>query len=133
MVARVCSVSAIGLLVGCASAQPPMGTSSQPPVKYRLENNLQGCIEVDEASFTWLNGLPVVELRYHEAKPSAECGCKSLLSAYTAYSDADNPTFLVGGTLKLLGGGKRTLPLSVDTEWLANRAVRVSLGCEPPE
>jgi hypothetical protein len=112
--------------LGCAS--------TRLAINYRLENNLEACVKIDRQTSSWSGALPVLELRYHMAKSTAECGCKSALSTYSSFAQSSaGERYMSGGTMTLAGSDEVTLPLSVDRDLLGEAPVRVSLGCERPE
>ena len=126
MVARRSDLAILGVLLSCASAQAP--------VRYRLENQLAGCLEVEGEAASWRDDLAVLEVRYHLAKSTAECGCKSALSAYSSYAEVpDGERYLSGGAMTLSGQDSVSLPLTVDRDLLGDSTVRVSIGCEQPD
>jgi hypothetical protein len=111
---------------GCAAMQPR--------IEYRLENSLDACVKIDQEASSWNGQLAVLELRYHMAKSTAECGCKSALSAYSSFAElSTGEQYMIGGTITLAGSDEVTLPLSIDRDLLGQSSLRVSLACERPE
>jgi len=126
MVARRPKVGILIFALGCAS--------TRPAINYRLENNLDACVRIDRQTSRWSGTLPVLELHYHMAKSTAECGCKSALSTYSSFAESSaGERYMSGGTMTLAGSDEVTLPLSVDRDLLGEAPVRVSLGCERPD
>lgn len=135
MAARSPELALLGALLSCAAPQGAGdAVQSLGPLRFRLDNQLAACVLIEKETATWLGDVPVLELRYQLAKSTAECGCKSALSAYGSYAEMpDGERYLIGGPITLSGDDSISLPLAADADLLGDSAVRVSLGCEPPD
>lgn len=135
MVARSPELALLGALLSCAAPQSAGdAVQSFRPLRFRLENQLAACVMIEKQTATWLGDVPILELRYELAKSTAECGCKSALSAYASYAEVpDGERYLVGGPVTLSGDDSINLPLAADADLLGDSALRVSLGCESPD
>ena len=119
------NLAGLSLILGCI--QPT-------PIRYSIENSLKECAEIQEAAPKWQDSLAVLEIRYRLVKSTAECGCKSALSTFTAYTELpDGRRPLVSGDVKLAGKNSLALPLALDPSLLGDRAVTVTLGCSLPD
>jgi hypothetical protein len=125
----------MGALLSCAAPQGAGAVvPSSKPVRFRLENQLSACVLIEKETVIWSGDVPMLELRYALAKSTAECGCKSALSAYASYAQVpDGERYLIGGPVTLSGDDAVTLPLAADADLLGDAALRVSLGCERPD
>lgn len=99
-----------------------------------LQNALSRCIEI-ESTKTYVSGQALfVTLAFKTVASTAECGCKSKLSAYTVYAKSDGyDSFMIEGKVLFQQSGKLELPLSTDTQIVADRPLLLSLSCAQPD
>lgn len=115
----------LALLVSLACLRPG------PSIAYRLENELERCIEIRASQATWIRGLAVLELRYREVQSTAQCGCKSAAAAFASFAERPSGRRpLTSGVMTLAHNDLVSLPLSVDRDLLGTATVVVTLACE---
>jgi hypothetical protein len=102
--------------------------------QFEVRNDLSSCIELISAK-SHHNGQSVfATIDYKILASTAECGCKSKLSAYSAYAKSDGyNTFLIGGKILFQENEKLELPLSTDKDIIGDRALLLTLTCAQPD
>lgn len=99
-----------------------------------IRNDLSNCIEIISAKSHSSGQAVFATVDYTILASTAECGCKSKLSAYSAYAKSDGyNSFLIGGKVLFQKTGKLELPLSTDKDIIGDRALLLTLTCAQPD
>jgi hypothetical protein len=126
MAARVNSIFLALTLSACANAQ-------QLP-EIQIQNDLSKCIEIKYPVRYIEELVPIATLEYKSLYSTADCGCKSELSAYSVYTIEDNNDyFLMKGIVLFKESGKVSLPLSTSKVIMGKGPLRINLSCAQPD
>jgi hypothetical protein len=102
--------------------------------KIELDNQLSKCMLIENEKSFNLSKTPFIKIKYKKISSTANCGCKSALSAYYVYAKNNNyQSFLIGGKLIFNKSGIQNLPLAVEDNIIAGRTIQIIFSCARPD
>ena len=64
-------------------------SNAAEPMDVYIKNELSNCIEITDSKVLHEKGIPLLNIRFKKKLSISECGCKSMLSTYTAHIKLD--------------------------------------------
>jgi hypothetical protein len=126
MAARIISGILALTLTACANAEQVESV--------QIKNTLSSCIEVIKTTASACGEIPLLMLDYKLTASTAECGCKSDVSAYAVYEKSGGyESFLMAGKVIFGNQGSLKLPLSNDSNNIAHKPLLLVLTCAQPD
>ena len=121
MVAQRLSILSVLFLTACYAQ------ASKPVVE--IDNNLSDCIKIEKNEITNFSNIISMKLDYSILKPTAECGCKSMISSYSSFIYIDkHQSGLISGKL-VFDSRSIDIPLALNAKLIDKNTVHVSISC----
>lgn len=129
MVAPRNSLLAISILI-CSCASFAESTA----YKVSVDNQLKECLTINKVESYASNGMPMLKFDYKTVSSTADCGCKSALSSYSAHAIYENyESYLIGGKMRFEEKGEILLPAATSASIIGSSEIKVYFSCANPD
>lgn len=103
-------------------------------IALKLDNHLAACITINQPTMYSAEGILFAKIAYVQKDSVGACGCKSLLSHYTAYGGKkERHEFLMDGNFVFREAGTMNLPLTMNPLLVVEKSIILTISCAAPE
>ena len=111
---------------GCAIAS----TSIAEPVDVSINNELSNCIEIVQSNVSQEKEIPILNIQFKKKQSISECGCKSMLSTYSAGIKFDgHESFSISGNFVFPKTNELKLPVATSQSMVGGNSVNIRFSC----